>query len=262
MLVSIITVCYNSEQTIERTLKSVFSQSYSNIEYIIIDGNSTDNTCGIIKNHKDKISYFSSEPDTGIYDAMNKGIKASTGDYIIFLNSDDWFHPKAIKTYIEAITKTKSDYCYGPVKVINPKTNDSFISKPQNLNQKYFFEMPISHITFMCKKSLLLKHQLFDLNFKIAADYDLFYKIFMQSKQSVKIEETLVFADMGGVTSNRSLLSEFLQISIKHSIPIHNPFIYLNHIWATVKWWIRKFVPLKILLKISSFINSRHSNSN
>ena len=94
--VSVITVVYNGVKTIERTIKSVLGQSYGNIEYIIIDGNSTDGTQQLVTKYLDSIAYFISEKDSGIYDAMNKGIDRATGDYVIFINSDDWLADNSI----------------------------------------------------------------------------------------------------------------------------------------------------------------------
>lgn len=90
MKISIITVCYNRKDTIEQTIESVLNQSYADKEYIIIDGNSTDGTQDIIQKYKDRLAYWCSEPDNGLYDAMNKGLRHVTGDVIAFLNSDDW----------------------------------------------------------------------------------------------------------------------------------------------------------------------------
>ena len=113
MKVSIITVCYNSAKTIKRTIKSVAEQDYEEIEYIIIDGGSTDGTLDIIDRYKDKISVLVSEPDEGIYDAMNKGIARATGDIIGFMNSDDWYADGAIVAIAEAFKKTEAEIVYG-----------------------------------------------------------------------------------------------------------------------------------------------------
>ena len=96
MRISIITVCYNSSKTIEETIKSVLSQTYNNIEYIVVDGDSKDNTPSIIAKYSDRISQYISEPDKGLYDAMNKGLKLATGDLIGILNSDDIFHDNSV----------------------------------------------------------------------------------------------------------------------------------------------------------------------
>lgn len=94
--ISIITVSYNAAKTIEQTIQSVVNQTYDNIEYIIIDGGSTDGTVDIIKKYEDKIAYWVSEPDKGIYDAMNKGILKASGEYIYFLGADDWLYNESV----------------------------------------------------------------------------------------------------------------------------------------------------------------------
>ena len=116
MKISIITVCFNSEATIENTLKSVGEQTYKDIEYIIIDGGSTDGTCGIIERYLPYITTFVSEPDNGIYDAMNKGLDRATGDYVLFLGSDDRLMDKdVIKNVVNKISTNKGDVFYGDV---------------------------------------------------------------------------------------------------------------------------------------------------
>lgn len=102
---TVITVCYNSEKTIQRTLQSIKDQTYKNIEYIIIDGSSTDKTLEIISNYKDIIDVLISEPDNGIYDAMNKGIRLATGNYIGFINSDDYYADNIFEEYNKALIK-------------------------------------------------------------------------------------------------------------------------------------------------------------
>ncbi|MDO4190908.1 MAG: glycosyltransferase, partial [Bacteroidales bacterium] len=119
-LVSIITVCFNAEKTIEQTIQSVINQTYSNIEYIIIDGKSTDSTLNIVSKYKDNIATIISEPDNGIYDAMNKGIKLSSGELIGIINADDWYEKDAVKImvnkYLSTENKDNSLY-YGMIRI-------------------------------------------------------------------------------------------------------------------------------------------------
>ena len=115
-LISVITVSYNAVSTIEQTILSVINQTYSNIEYIIIDGGSTDGTIDIIRRYEDKIAYWVSEPDRGIYDAMNKGASKANGEYIAFLNSDDWYELDAV-SIIAQFADGKTDLISGIIKL-------------------------------------------------------------------------------------------------------------------------------------------------
>ena len=122
-LISVITVSYNAVTTIEQTILSVINQTYSNIEYIIIDGGSTDGTVDIIRKYADRIAYWVSEPDKGIYDAMNKGTKKANGEYIAFLNSDDWYELDAV-SIIAQFADGKNDLISGIIKLYK---NDLFL---------------------------------------------------------------------------------------------------------------------------------------
>ncbi len=124
-LVSIITVCLNSEKTIEQTIQSVINQTYPNIEYIIIDGKSTDRTLEIIDKYKGKISILVSESDEGIYDAMNKGLKLATGELIGIINSDDWYESDAVETIVNSFLADRNvQVIYGNMDVYD---QDKFI---------------------------------------------------------------------------------------------------------------------------------------
>ena len=116
MKISVITVCYNEAATIEKTLESIFNQTYQNIEFIVIDGGSTDGTLDIIEKYKDKIAYFVSEPDEGIYNAMNKGIKASSGEVLYFLNANDTLYSDdVLETVVSVFEKGNYDFVYGNI---------------------------------------------------------------------------------------------------------------------------------------------------
>ena len=124
-LITVVTVVRNGEKTLEKTILSVINQTYKNVEYIIVDGASTDGTLEVIKKHEDRISYWISEPDKGIYDAMNKGIDLATGDYIALLNSDDWYEKDTCEIIANKINEGRADIYYGMVRVIDKQTNKS-----------------------------------------------------------------------------------------------------------------------------------------
>ena len=182
MKISIITVCYNEAATIEKTFKSIFSQSYTNIESIVIDGGSTDGTLDIIEKYKDKIAYFVSEPDEGIYNAMNKGIKASSGEVLYFLNANDTLYSEdVIENVINTFKKEHSAFVYGNINLIYPAKNE--IKKHnKGINYHILLNQQICHQAVFYKKSLFDKFGLYDENFSIAADHDFNMKILTNKK--------------------------------------------------------------------------------
>lgn len=184
--VSVITVCYNSEEFIENAISSVLEQTYKNIEYIVIDGNSTDNTVTIINKYKDKINYFLSEPDKGMYEAMNKGIKAASGDIFYFLNSDDVFHDKyvvenSVRLFEEDLTV---ELIYGAVIIIDPSTKASFLKAYGDVKKSFFIKSAICQQAIFYKKSVFDKVGLFDEKYRIVGDYEFLLRAFY--KQNIK----------------------------------------------------------------------------
>ena len=173
--ISIITVSYNAVLAIEKTILSVLNQTYKNIEYIIIDGGSTDGTVDIIKKYSTNISYWVSEPDKGIYDAMNKGILKATGEYIQFLNAGDVIYSnKTIQSIINKIPNINNDVIYGDIAIEKKIGLYHFV--PLKL-ETFQYRFPIYHPSTWVK-SKILKEQKFDTSFKIAADFNFFRKIY------------------------------------------------------------------------------------
>lgn len=173
MKISVITVCYNAAGTIEQTIKSVINQSsFDQIEYIIIDGNSSDGTVDIIKKYSDKISKFVSEPDSGIYNAMNKGIRLATGDYIHFLNANDFYDATdVIAEIIKAANDSKADFIIGDV-ILAFSDGRSIHRSNKNISAYTIFSDWIYHVALFKKRTLFDKYGLFDESYKIAADND------------------------------------------------------------------------------------------
>jgi glycosyltransferase len=182
MKVSIITVVYNGKETIEECIKSVLSQGYPNVvEYIIIDGGSTDGTIEIIRKYEDKIAYWASEPDNGIYDAINKGIKAATGDVVGILHSDDIYaDTHIIEDVIRQLGEKETDSCYGDLVYVDRNDTNKIIRhwKAGDFYKERFKKgwMP-PHPTFFIKRSVYRKHGLLNTDFPLAADYELMVRL-------------------------------------------------------------------------------------
>lgn len=207
MKVTIITATYNSESHLQETINSVLSQSYKDIEYIVIDGGSTDRTLEIIKENKDNISKYVSERDNGIYDALNKGIKLATGDIIGFLNSDDVYNNSdVVSEIVQTFKNTNSDIVYGNIVYMSNGEDKKMIRywksndfRPESLK---FGWMP-PHPSLYCRKKVYDESGSFYDSFKIAADYEFILRVF-SNKSYVKtfIPLVLVQMELGGVSNN------------------------------------------------------------
>lgn len=196
--VSIVTVCFNSAKTIEQTIQSVIHQTYGNIEYIIIDGGSTDGTDEIIKKYEKNIACWVSESDRGIYDAMNKGIAKATGDVIAFMNSDDWYADGAIDAIVKAFDRTDADIVYGHTILIDDGRQTLRVRPPLD---HILYGMVFCHQAVVVKTNLM-KEYLFDLSYKIVADYVFFLKMYLQGKRFYAIDKKIAYFRMGGDSSH------------------------------------------------------------
>lgn len=209
MKISLITVTYNSAKTLPDTIQSVLSQSYSNIEYIIIDGASQDNTIDIVKEYEPlfngRIGWIS-ERDDGLYDAINKGIAMSTGDVVGILNSDDFFTSPTVIEEIANNFSEEIDAVYGDVHFVNStdltrpiRYYSSKIFKPSLMKLGF---MP-AHPTFYCRKSCYDKYGLYKTDFKIAADFDLLLRFIYVHHISLKyLPLDMVTMRVGGASTN------------------------------------------------------------
>ena len=210
MKVSIITITYNAENTIFNSLNSVFSQSHKNIEHIIIDGGSKDNTLKTCKNFP-HISKIVSEPDKGVYDAFNKGLKLATGDIIGFLNADDvFFNENSVQEIAKAFSENKTDIVYGNLDYINEngKVIRNWISKNYQKGLVKKAWMP-AHPTFYCKKEVYNRLGGYNDSFKIGGDFELCLRFLEVNKvTSFYLNKKLVKMLIGGI-SNSGLKSKW-----------------------------------------------------
>ena len=173
MQFSIITINYNNAEGLEKTIKSVKSQTYSNFEHIIIDGNSKDGSKTVIESHKDFFSYSISEPDTGIYNAMNKGIKVSKGKYLLFLNSGDKLYDHQILDKVSKKMFENLDIYYGDLNLIFKKENKIQVF-PKKLSFGFFYEKSLAHPSVFIKKNLFDDLFYYNESFKIISDWEFF----------------------------------------------------------------------------------------
>ena len=200
-LVSIITVSYNAEKTIEQTILSVLNQTYTNIEYIIIDGKSTDGTNEIIQKYKDKIAYYVSEKDSGIYNAMNKGIKAANGLLIGIVNSDDFYELDAVeinvKHYLSMGVQRDNTCYYGMLRMWKDEKEYCV----RQFHHNFVTETAIQHPTCFVPKSLYDKFGCFDEHYRVCADFELLNRFNANGVKFCKIDRVISNFRIGGATT-------------------------------------------------------------
>lgn len=206
MKVTIITVVFNAEKYIEDCIKSVLDQDYENIEYLIIDGKSTDNTCSIIKSYEGKIHKFISEPDGGMYDALNKGISLANGEVMGILNADDVLASKTIiSEIVNAFKESKAEAVYGNLNYVSQdqkKIIRKWISKPFEKSHLKWGWMP-AHPTLYLKKSLFVQHGNYAMSYGTAADYDLMLRFFsLKDFKSYYLDKLIVNMRVGGMSNS------------------------------------------------------------
>jgi len=207
MKVSIITACFNSIATIEHTIQSVYNQDYQDIEHIVIDGESTDGTIDIVKEYQAKLGQFISEPDKGVYDAMNKGIKLASGEIIGFLNSDDFYTDNAVISDVVTTLKEEGvDAVYGNVTMVSKnnvnKVVRRFSSKKFHPGKFAYGYMP-AHPTFFARRELYDKQGGFKSEYKISADFELLMRFMLKDNISCKyMDRDMVTMRLGGLTSS------------------------------------------------------------
>ena len=202
-LVTVITVVYNNEKTLERTILSVLNQTYDNIEYIIIDGGSTDNTLNIIKKYDEYIDYYISEVDDGLYFAMNKGLEISSGDYIAILNSDDWYYENGLYNIFNN-KKDKTDIVLAATKLVDEKRNQILTTIFPKIDDSVYLDIPpASHPSTLIPRYIYDEMGLFDTKYIITADWDFILKVYEKYNKNIfSISFTLMaYFSQGGISS-------------------------------------------------------------
>jgi glycosyltransferase involved in cell wall biosynthesis len=238
---SVITIVYNNERDIERTMLSVLNQTYQQIEYVVVDGASTDSTLDIIKRYENRIARLISEEDNGIYDAMNKGLKLATGDYVIFMNSGDEFYANDTVEKVFA-SADDADIYYGETEMINDQLQslgERRHKAPENFTWRSFnYGMSISHQAIYIKRSLT---EPYDPKYQLSADIDWIICAAKKAKKIVKVEGYVAKYLVGGMskTKHRQSLAERFDIMKRHYGLIPT---VLNHVVIAFKlgwYWLK-----------------------
>jgi glycosyltransferase involved in cell wall biosynthesis len=206
-LITVVTVVYNGAETLEETILSVINQTYKNIEYIIVDGASTDTTLNIIKKYEDKIDYWISEHDEGIYDAMNKGLGLANGEWIIFMNSGDYFYTQnVIYDFIECKPETNKNY-YGDSVYF---TNNIIFKAISNLKSKwrFLYHYTFSHQAIFYSLNIIKETANYKLGLRVSSDFDLTFRLVKKSA-FVKINKIISACNAEGFSSVNALYSYF-----------------------------------------------------
>jgi glycosyltransferase involved in cell wall biosynthesis len=243
--ITIITPTFNSAKNITNLLKSVSSQGYKNLEHIIIDGESTDNTLCIIKKWKSHKVILHSSRDEGVYDAMNKGLSFATGEFVGFLNSDDVFSSKnTLNTISQFLRKSGADICYGDLFYLDTKDSSKIVRRWKTGNykfEKFRSGWLAPHPTFYVRNSLIKKHGKFDINYRLASDVDFIIRyLTAKNIEEIYIPYVLVLMKNGGI-SNNSYTNRIIQnleiykIFRKNKIKVFFLFYLIRKITSRIK---------------------------
>lgn len=252
---SIVTVCWNSVKTIERCIQSILPYLNDEMEYLIVDGISTDGTLEILNKYQNQYNFrVISEKDTGIYNAMNKGARETSGEYIWYINSDDEVHPEAISyilKYLNSNLDKEADCYYGDmsyVREINGKRYAEY--KKANTNLELLKRnMSIWHPSFICRREMLINKGGFDETFKVAADWDLILRLYLQQKSFEYLPIVMTRFTAGG-TSFKSPIKEKHLVRMKNEVNSKLDYnIVINYKDYYIQKIIRNLFPKKLAEK-------------
>ena len=220
--ISVITVNYNDKTGLSKTIESVLNQTNKNFEYIIIDGGSTDGSKGIIEQYSNQIDYWVSESDTGVFNAMNKGIKVAAGDFVIFMNGGDCFYNNAVLEEVEPLLDDNFDIYYGNNYKQTPNSK-RLKTYSEKLNFSFFYTSSINHQSTFIRKVLFDKHFYYNEEYKIASDWEFFiYTICHVNVPYRYLNKTIAVYDFTGISSNpkfSSIYKEEKNVTYKKYFP-------------------------------------------
>ncbi|HEY4214931.1 MAG TPA: glycosyltransferase family 2 protein [Steroidobacteraceae bacterium] len=221
--VTVITVCFNSVRTIDRTLDSIAAQTWPDVEYIVIDGASTDGTVERLRARAHEIDLWISEPDRGISDAFNKGIALASGEYVALLSSDDWVEPQHFAQAVRGLSDAKVEFVYGDLMFHPADARPPYVFVGE---QDYGLRLPhtmpdLNHPTVVCRRRLYAQHGLYDIGLRVAMDYEWFLRGFRQGVRGAYVPGLITHMSMEGISHRqfRRGLAEVRDVSVQYGYP-------------------------------------------
>lgn len=255
--ITMITVVYNGVEYVEEAIRSVISQSYKNLEYIVIDGGSVDGTVDTIRQFEDQIDVWKSEPDNGIYDAMNKGIGLATGEIIGILNSDDILNEGVLEQIADVFREEPSlDFVYGYVERITAEGNIYDIAPSLSISEmkkKQFRQIPIPHGAFFVKKNLFDELGYYNTSYVVNADYDFMLRLIKQKKKGKKVDVAISKFRDGGLSGGYITFLERRKILKSHGVPFY------KREWIVLKGIVKLFLSKILPGSIVSFVRKKRT---
>jgi len=241
-LVSVVTIVFNGEKYLERAMESLFSQTYGNIEYVVVDGGSSDSTVAILRKRQADIDYWCSAKDNGISDAFNRGISLSTGTYVGILNADDWYDRDTVANAVKAFAESpEAGVVHGDMRQYKGGKH-IFTIKPDLGAGKIRYEMPYNHPTCFVKREVYLRHGGFSQRLRIAMDYELLLRYSLLGINFSYVPGIVSNMPLGGQSDEKALfgLKEMLRVSVEYGYPkLPAYFWFLN---KAARYWLRKIV--------------------
>ena len=261
--VSIVTVVRNGEKFIEKTIQSIISQDYPSIEYIIVDGNSQDNTNKIISNYRKYVSQYISEPDKGIYDAMNKGARLASGDWILYMNAGDYFYNNQSLSSIENLLNSNADVILAGVEevLVDDLETRHFQRMPKPISEMWRY-MPTSHQATLVRLSCQQEYG-FDTSYRWCGDHDLLARMYQDGKKFVTQDTLFCVFDCNSNNSRDIMLfiKERYRLS-KGLVPVYRRWLHYGselihcRIWGKIIKIAKFLLPSYAILKLRKWRNT------
>jgi glycosyltransferase involved in cell wall biosynthesis len=259
--ISIVTISYNAVQTITKTIESVIDQDGLSIQYIIIDGGSTDGSVDIIKTYADRLAYWISERDAGIYDAMNKGIAQATGELVGIINSDDWYARGVLKVAYDQHLKNPNAVIHGDMMLVSENSEDLYsLTAPDRPSvQGEFQKMTVNHPATFVPRHLYERYGAFDLSYRLSADYELMIRLLSKGVPFVPLHEVTSYFRLGGQSGGIRTYKENFAIQRKYGRSLLGASGW--YVKAMIKLWIGQLLPTSAWALINKLKNRNVSKA-